>query len=1485
MPPHHRIGEKKRYHYGGGPSGRYGSFSSGQEGSGSGSSGSRHSRYDPNATVRGPHSSRPSSRFNPNVSVTDTKRGSIDGNASNANGSRNGPSNSSHGNGVTNANTSAGVSPSASNSASISPSTSHNHNTITNPVNASSTSNNTNSNSNHHVNSNVPASASSSSRWAGSHSRYNPQAGVSVTNNTPALSTSSAQGGPATAPSASTSGSPYYPSNTLNGSSKYSYVSGRSQRPRSSFDTFPPNASADLYDNSTKHAFSGTKTAMSGSSASISGGNNLNNSLGSNSRNSYWGNRGSRSGGKYHSGSRYNGFRKYPFDYGFHDMPDIPKSKKSFDTSSHPSKSSLINSVPQTTRKVEEQVSHNHKRIDISAEEYTGDSDTRSYSSFQEKTDGQDEGSELDDEAQMYDMNNGTPTTDRKQESFSLLENKDNTAKNTAQKEEGRESRQQSPHTVMNDDSNVMLDVSDNTKKSDKIDEEYDDEPKKTSVVDNDVPTSINNNDEKEDSHVTEKDDFDEEDAEKLHENSLQNLTGPLAEKQHIPPQDYISKAEPYPTPIHPIEECIFPMQEPQMKLWMLKNKPRADRIKNQKYLLKKPVQYLFDYPFFTKAWIIHEQAVKPVVIKNLSEIKRYEYLRKLQLKDQFFKLENEWTKKCERMSKLSETLHRTDSEEDHKKHTNDNKVQENTNGETDRRPTSSRRRNRADFVDDNDIENVLLQIDPDYKHHQLAATIPPMIINPVEKFACLFKDVNNLVTDKDKWASRVLSDGIDTFTPYEHELFIEGYLSYPKKFGKISHYMGNLRTPEECVLHYYRTKKTSKYKKLLLEKHKKRKASIGRRKKEKDKTEAKRKEDDEKETKKSETVPSETATSTVEKNLSAEETEKAPALAPKIESPPSVKPIEEVPPSQPVPVAASVSVNENSTLNTNVTEAETETEVKKESDTESENEVTTDGDSVLKQQLVDAGESLRETATPQTVIHQQSLPHHNEVIEEESQVVENVTANVVGQDNDSEKAITSSNNLDKAGSHPKVDGDSEGVLKHPLSEQQLANHTEQPMKKKIKQSDINHKSSYWSVQESKMFPELVKEFGSNWTAISQKLGTKSTTMVKNYFQRKAGQNGWYALVEMGNNNHNHNQSNLGLSTTATSDQVNKPVAIAPAPSNVGNIATSAPSTGSGQGLINMPRSSNLPFGTANNERSNMGLNELPSVTQQQQQQQPQQQPQQPPVGYFSDNGLPAIHSPAFTLTRNEDSFSNFPTPTQGLPVQHMPEISSFNTHNILPKLNAGNIHSEPQMQLPVQNKNVATGSDSTMNKPQGASVHFPHNIVGNTGNSVTQSYTVAPSRRSSIRSLLNDGEDSKPTRSATPPNITPTVSSTTLPALRPMSTTSAMPLQSIAPSRSTEPVASKVIVQELSHTKAYTNANLNHNTVPQNIAPIQNTQLLPVPSVSSINFANDPLAALAAVASSTEAFGLVPAAPPNNQHQHHQSIKQNNTDGNGHIH
>jgi hypothetical protein len=105
---------------------------------------------------------------------------------------------------------------------------------------------------------------------------------------------------------------------------------------------------------------------------------------------------------------------------------------------------------------------------------------------------------------------------------------------------------------------------------------------------------------------------------------------------------------------------------------------------------------------------------------------------------------------------------------------------------------------------------------DPTMRANLTSAVIPGMIIDSVEREKYRFKDTNTFVVDKSVPYQRLIADAVDPFTPEEHEAFCEAYALYPKQFGKIARVMSKGRTYNECVLHYYQTKKTVDYKGLV---------------------------------------------------------------------------------------------------------------------------------------------------------------------------------------------------------------------------------------------------------------------------------------------------------------------------------------------------------------------------------------------------------------------------------------------------------------------------------------------------------------------------------------------------------------------------------------------------------------------------------------------------------------------------------------------
>ncbi|QHS71943.1 Snt1p [Saccharomyces paradoxus] len=504
---------------------------------------------------------------------------------------------------------------------------------------------------------------------------------------------------------------------------------------------------------------------------------------------------------------------------------------------------------------------------------------------------------------------------------------------------------------------------------------------------------------------------------------------------------DYGNKS--YEEPLEKAEGCIFPLPKAETRLWELKNQKRNEIISKQKYLLKKAIKNFSEYPFYVQNKLIHQQATGLILTKIISKIKKEEYLKKIKLKHDYFDLQKRYEKECEILTKLSENLRKEEIENKRKEHELMEQKRREEGIETEkekslRHPSSSsssRRRNRADFVDDAEMENVLLQIDPNYKHYQAAATIPPLILDPVHKYSYKFCDVNNLVTDKKLWASRILKDAFDSFTDHEHSLFLEGYLIHPKKFGKISHYMGGLRTPEECVLHYYRTKKTVNYKQLLIDKNKKRKMSAAaKRRKRKE-----RSNDEETEVNEGK----EESMSTVDKEENSENNAEETVQ----------------------PVLVQVSELKDNPLDTSE---------KVENLVQKEGEEVTGG--------LECAERVNDLKRV-----------HDDIEEKDSK------SNVMkGNDN---ILITAPKGSPQDGYYPE-------------DTRELDFSLENALQRKKHKSVPEHKTSYWSVRESQLFPELLKEFGSQWSLISEKLGTKSTTMVRNYYQRNAARNGWKVLVD-----------------------------------------------------------------------------------------------------------------------------------------------------------------------------------------------------------------------------------------------------------------------------------------------------------------------------------------------------------------------------------
>lgn len=280
--------------------------------------------------------------------------------------------------------------------------------------------------------------------------------------------------------------------------------------------------------------------------------------------------------------------------------------------------------------------------------------------------------------------------------------------------------------------------------------------------------------------------------------------------------------------PLKTPDSDIFPLPRLEDKLWELKNHQKKDIISQLPYLLKKPIQLVSEYPFYSRNFLVHEQVIRPKLLKNISIIKTNTFLTKSSLINEYQQRSLDWEDRLNEMKEQLQSLYPIkDSNNDENEETGEH---ENTRSSTSRRGRGDAVQSEAEFLEILKTLGAEEENEPLHRAEHLAAPIPDMILNPTLKNIFL-TNINNLVTDKEEWATSINVDGIDNFSRKEHELFCEGFLSFPKRFGRISAHMGGLRTAEDCVLHYYRTKKTlTDYKQLLALKKKRRKGQKGKR-------------------------------------------------------------------------------------------------------------------------------------------------------------------------------------------------------------------------------------------------------------------------------------------------------------------------------------------------------------------------------------------------------------------------------------------------------------------------------------------------------------------------------------------------------------------------------------------------------------------------------------------------------------------------------
>ena len=90
-------------------------------------------------------------------------------------------------------------------------------------------------------------------------------------------------------------------------------------------------------------------------------------------------------------------------------------------------------------------------------------------------------------------------------------------------------------------------------------------------------------------------------------------------------------------------------------------------------------------------------------------------------------------------------------------------------------------------------------------------AVIPDML-RRYDTRGGIFTETNHLIDPELALEVLAFAQPRDTFSPEEHKLFTENYLTYPKKWGWIAQGIQN-RDYQDCIQHYYLTKREANYK------------------------------------------------------------------------------------------------------------------------------------------------------------------------------------------------------------------------------------------------------------------------------------------------------------------------------------------------------------------------------------------------------------------------------------------------------------------------------------------------------------------------------------------------------------------------------------------------------------------------------------------------------------------------------------------------
>lgn len=604
---------------------------------------------------------------------------------------------------------------------------------------------------------------------------------------------------------------------------------------------------------------------------------------------------------------------------------------------------------------------------------------------------------------------------------------------------------------------------------------------------------------------------------------------------------------------------CIFPMQKVPYRLWSIKSISKKRRRLKMIYFSSGHIDNLTQYNFYGDVIMSFKKSKGVQLFDILSKLHAALKEKQSRLAEEYVSRDHIWRDRCSIMEThckeiddLENTIRKErENKKDKKKKKKEEqqrKAREQALKEEEERKQKARRarhhgdsvRTEAEFLDILATFEKEREKDPLVKAQYGAAIIPDQTMDPVQKMGLdKYMDSNNRVQDKEKWALRIETDPVDTFTEAEQHAFEKAFAMYPKKFGRISRYMGGLRSPEECVLHYYVTKRKVDYKEIVSSRNKRGKKKS----KKKDKGRRHSRESRSRhELRTPKTPDSSMADSSFDTPGFSSEKKKStgamlrshnfrrypvPATSPESPQTSSTQT-----PSTPRDTRDS-SENRRSSLVTQKAddedvaleddskrEAKSETDEVDDAETEPDSEAETEPDSdalyASSRFGTDGASSFKAGEDTQGGFRMPGESHLS--LNQRSSDVMHSSSEITESSQPSNETVHSVVASLAAGAAAKMghftSTDSKRVRRGRKRTRDVPIESAKDKRREHGHRLKNKVTSYWSVQESAEFPVLLTEFGTDWDSIAKSLGSKTAPMVRNFYQRGLAINpGWRNLA------------------------------------------------------------------------------------------------------------------------------------------------------------------------------------------------------------------------------------------------------------------------------------------------------------------------------------------------------------------------------------